>query len=86
MDPENFQLKNYNNIPLINRTQFETLVKSKRIVLWKDLVLDLTDFDHPGYNHIVDEFQGRDIAEAYLLRMHSQNADLIIVYRTIGRL
>ena len=86
MDPENYQLKAYSDIPVISKTEFQILVKSKRIVLWKDLVLDLTEFDHPGYNHIVDEFQGRDIAEAYLLRMHSLNADLIIAHKTIGRL
>ena len=49
-------------------------------------MLDLSDFDHPGYNSIIDEFQGRDLAQAYSTRLHSLNADLIICHRTIGRL
>ena len=58
----------------------------RRIVLWKDLVLDLTDFDHPGYNHILNDFIGKDIAEPYSARLHSLNADLVVCHRAIARL
>ena len=50
------------------------------------MVLDLTHFDHPGYNHILDDFLGKDIADAYSARLHSLNADLVICHRAIGRL
>ena len=60
--------------------------KTKRTVLWKDLVLDLTNFDHPGYNNIIDDFQGKNIAEAYSSRLHSLNADLVVCHMAIGRL
>ena len=70
----------------MTQSEYQSLTSQKRVVLWKDLILDLTGFDHPGYNHIVDEFQGKDISEAYLQRIHSLNADLIVCHRAIGRL
>ena len=60
--------------------------ETQRVVLWKDLVLDLTGFEHPGYNNIIDDFQGKNIADAYSSRLHSLNADLVVCHMTIGRL
>lgn len=53
---------------------------------YKGLVIDISDFDHPGYNNILDAFLKKDITEAYLSKTHSLNADLIICQRTVGKL
>lgn len=60
--------------------------KNKKIVLYKDLIVDVSDFRHPGYNDIIYQFQGKNMAQAYTARGHSLNSDLIVCHRTIGKL
>ena len=48
--------------------------------------MDVDAFNHPGYNNILEQFQGRDMAEPYIARAHSLNADLIVCHRAIARL
>jgi cytochrome b involved in lipid metabolism len=87
MDPYNFTLQSYESIPYISQDQYQNRKESsKRIVLFKNLIVDLEGFDHPGYNNILTSFIDKDIYEAYTNKMHSLNADLILCHRTIGKL
>lgn len=86
MNPESFNLPLYENIPLLSNYDYQRLTHSKKTVLFKNLIVDISDFDHPGYNNILTSFVGKDTYESYIVKTHSTNADLIICHRTIGRL
>lgn len=62
-------------------------MKNKRkLTLFKNLVIDITDFVHPGYNAILNNHINQDIYYSYLIRKHSINADLILCQRTVAKL
>lgn len=40
--------------------EVEELAKTKRVLIHNNLVLDLSNFDHPGCNDIIERFVGQD--------------------------
>jgi cytochrome b involved in lipid metabolism len=86
MDPLNYRLRPYADIPRMSREEFQELASRKKVVLYKELVLDVDDFEHPGYNNILHRYQGQDMSAPYEVRAHSLNADLVVCHRTVGRL
>ena len=69
-----------------NAQEVDSLLKCERkIVFYHNLILDITDFDHPGSNIILKDHIGTDITSVYTKYMHSFTASIIICQRVIGR-
>ena len=54
MDPEKGNLCEYEKIPIVSLSEFEERVKREQIVLYHNLIVDYTDFRHPGYFKSID--------------------------------
>lgn len=86
MNPLAPPLPSYQELPLLSKKDFQALATQKNILLFRDLVVDVSGFDHPGSNHLLKQFMEKDIAGPYIDRKHSLNADLVLCHRTVGRL
>jgi cytochrome b involved in lipid metabolism len=60
-------------------------MKTRKLVLFFNFVIDYTDFDHPGYNDTLDEHLNKDIQSIYHSKNHSFNADLVLCHHIIGK-
>lgn len=66
--------------------QVTELIKTGNIVMLYNLVVDCSQFDHPGSNNVFNSLKNREATQTFLLIKHSFNADLIACHNTIGRL
>lgn len=55
-------------------------------MLYLNLVLDCTEFQHPGYNTTITALHNQQISAQFHSRPHSFNAQLLICHYTIGKL
>jgi len=62
MDPLRYSLPSYQELPIISQGEFQDLTRKTKVVLYQDLVVNVDNFNHPGYNNILQQFQGKDIA------------------------
>lgn len=56
----------------------------RRLVIYNHLVYDVTDFQHPGGNDLLDPYIGNDITEAFDEIGHSRNAHQILGSLCVG--
>jgi cytochrome b involved in lipid metabolism len=62
------------------------MLKTHHIVIYKQLVLDVSSFNHPGGHRLLLDKQGEDITNQFHSTQHSFNAKLMIKHYAIGRL
>jgi len=53
--------------------------------MYKNLVLNVGSFQHPGYNNVIEQYQGKEMSGAYAGKTHSLNANLVVCHLTVGR-
>lgn len=61
MDPENYKLRSYAELPIVPSNDFQELVKTRHLVLHYNLIVDYEGFNHPGYFNTIEQFRGKQI-------------------------
>ncbi len=72
--------------PLLSESDIKELSQNKTILLYDGLVMDLTEFGHPGGPQLLYQHRGTDIKSKFDSLNHSHNAKRMIVHHTIGRI
>lgn len=51
-----------------------------------ELVLDLSQFDHPGTNKLLENYFKSDMQQAFVTKQHSMNAKLMVISLAVGKI
>lgn len=86
MNPLNYSLPPYESIPPFTAQEYQRMQATKKTVLFHNLILDISNFNHPGYNSLLNPYIAKDLYQPYASKSHSLNADLLVCQLTVGRL
>lgn len=86
MDPLKYKLPEFDSIPVIDPEQIDEFTVGKKYVIFQNLIVDTTDFIHPGHNKYIQENESKQISESFFKIQHSFNARLVLCHRTIARI
>ena len=53
MHPIHYRLKEYQDLATLAQKDVDLLSVGRKIAIFNNLIVDWTNFDHPGYNHLI---------------------------------
>jgi cytochrome b involved in lipid metabolism len=74
------------DLPEFSKDDIESLKKTSTVLLYNDLVLDVTHFVHPGGPQLHLDNNGQDVTRKFDFIGHSHNAKRMIVHHAVGRI
>lgn len=74
-------------LPQVTNADLERLCCSREVVLYEGLVLDVTEFNHPGGHALIQGFlKGQPLQQQFDAVSHSLNAKRMLRHFAVGRL
>ena len=78
-------IRKYQDLPSIPYLD-DPVLEGKQYVLYDQLIVDVTNFDHPGSKAILKDWHSKNIKGSFEAMNHSENAELMLINLAIGKL